>query len=77
MSKRALRRHHRERLKHARKHYWLGLETARQQGIAVNTPRPCSCWMCGNARRHFGYRTRQEELHDITMHEQISTTQDL
>jgi hypothetical protein len=22
--------------------------------------RPCSCWMCGNPRKYFGERTRQE-----------------
>jgi hypothetical protein len=22
--------------------------------------RSCSCWMCGNPRRHFGTRTKQE-----------------
>jgi hypothetical protein len=30
--------------------------------------RPCSCWMCGNPRRHFGTRTRRELA--AALHEQ-------
>jgi hypothetical protein len=47
---RALRRHHRERLKKARTAYWGGphLEwgetcEARRLGLLVKTPSPCSC----------------------------------
>jgi hypothetical protein len=56
---RAVRRHHRYRLRNNRKwyytHYGLSIynidyiETARS--FYVNTPKACSCWMCGNSRR--------------------------
>lgn len=29
-------------------------------GHIATTPKPCSCPLCGNPRRHFGTRTRQE-----------------
>jgi hypothetical protein len=32
--------------------------------------RPCSCWMCGNPRRYFGERTRQEALAALREQEQ-------
>ena len=32
---------------------------------------PCSCWMCGNPRRHFGTKTRQEIIADDDMAEQL------
>lgn len=60
---RAQRRHHRERLKRARRVYW-GRErrlTERQLGIAVNTPKPCGCMVCRNPRLYLGVGTRQEE----------------
>ena len=30
-------------------------------GSAAHTPKPCSCYMCGNPRKHFGEITRQEQ----------------
>ena len=50
----AERRHHRERLKSRRKHYWYGDDkdlTDKHLGMLVNTTKPCSCWMCRNPRR--------------------------
>ncbi len=32
---------------------------------------PCSCCMCGNPRRHFGEKTRQERIADEDMAEQL------
>jgi hypothetical protein len=29
-------------------------------GKAARTPRSCSCWACGNPRKYFSQRTRQE-----------------
>ena len=29
-------------------------------GALTTTPTPCSCYMCGNPRKHFGALTRQE-----------------
>lgn len=31
------------------------------QGKASKTAVPCSCWMCGNPRKHQGERTLQEK----------------
>lgn len=61
IASRALRRHHRERLQEARRHHFgrdLAAD-ARSLGMAVTTAKPCSCWCCGNPRRHFG-QTHQE-----------------
>lgn len=33
-------------------------------GIYARTPKPCSCIMCGNPRRHFGARALQERRAD-------------
>jgi len=30
---------------------------------------PCSCWMCGNPRKYFGVRTRQEIKAALKMNE--------
>lgn len=59
----AEKRHHRARIKNNRRFYWgrdLMNATKIQQGIVINTPKPCSCLMCGNKRRHSG-ETRQEK----------------
>lgn len=66
-TKRALRRHHKERLKQKRKRYW-GYETDyspekmddRTLGMVVNTAHPCSGYCCGNPRKWFGELTIQE-----------------
>lgn len=58
---RSLRRHHRDRIKARRRNYWgrdLRKEPANLGKVSI-TPHPCSCLMCGNARRHSG-ATRQE-----------------
>lgn len=60
--KRALRRHHAARLKAARRFYW-GRDIrhdAKLIGKAIDTPTPCSCWMCGNPRRYGNELTCQE-----------------
>lgn len=62
MNKRALRRHHIVRLKkrRLRDNYWYKDLTPGNLGICVNTPCVCSCWMCGNPRKHYNELTRQE-----------------
>ena len=63
---RATRRHHVARLKKARKHFWGNYDKpmeGRQLGVAVATPAVCSCPMCGNARRWFGWQDMQERKH--------------
>lgn len=60
--KRAIRRHHRERLKKARQFYWGRelLTDKRLIGILVNTSAICSCWTCRNQRRVTGEAPFQE-----------------
>ena len=59
---RALRRHHAKRLRKQRSKHWVVVAdpTERRIGKAVHTATPCSCWMCGNPRRHNAERTIQE-----------------
>lgn len=76
--KRAIRRGHVARLKKARMNYWWNVSTfwiehhadsdyksilTRKLGLVVKTPTPCSCWMCGNARKYFKELTRAELKH--------------
>jgi len=40
---------------------WWDLDpTPFRLGRYANTPKPCSCYMCGNPRKHFLKKTRQE-----------------
>jgi hypothetical protein len=58
-SSRAVRRHHTDRIKKARRSYWsMGTREnnaldGRRLGILAATAAPCSCHMCGNPRRHW------------------------
>lgn len=56
-----IRRHHRQRLKAKRSYHW-GRDISKTHEISkvVDTPTPCSCYMCGNERKHFKLRTVQE-----------------
>lgn len=68
---RARRRYYEERAK-KRARYILNLWRRRSNGrfdyderrvgMMAVTPAPCSCPFCGNPRRHFGWRTRQEQI---------------
>lgn len=58
-AKRAIRRHHYNRLKRGRARYHGGY-APQYAGFYANTPKPCSCYACGNPRRHFGQKTVQE-----------------
>jgi len=62
MSPRALRRHHKGRLKRRVGDYYGGYarSDARATGRLVHTRQLCSCWMCGNPRRYLGETTLQE-----------------
>lgn len=61
MSKRAERRHHRERLWEKRKRsYWgAAYRLSEISKSVVDTPHPCSLMCCGNRRRYEG-ATMQE-----------------
>ncbi len=59
-TRRAIRRHHRDRLlKNRRKKIWWAKDSDYTSRV-VNTPCPCSCWMCGNPRKWLKEKTRQE-----------------
>lgn len=59
---RAIRRHHRERLKRRVSDYYSGVHKydERRIGQMSRARTPCSCWMCGNPRKYFGERTWRE-----------------
>ncbi|HEU5080916.1 MAG TPA: hypothetical protein VFT72_17015 [Opitutaceae bacterium] len=59
-SQRALRRHHRARLIARHRRHFGRVLTGEEAAKAATTPTPCSCWMCGSPRRHFGRPTIQE-----------------
>lgn len=40
--------------------FWRGKVTPKMVGRRANSPKACSCRMCGNPRRHYGDLTRQE-----------------
>ncbi len=42
----------------------LGTHLNTALGKHVNSPASCSCWMCGNPRKHFDEKTRQEKIWD-------------
>ena len=53
----SLRRHHLARLKRKRRHDCKVSGREHVSGslkFHVTTPKPCSCWMCGNPRRYHG-----------------------
>jgi len=55
MKSRALRRYQRIRLLRRRRHYWGHGTVAWSELVPpsiVDTPKRCSCWMCGNPRRY-------------------------
>lgn len=75
---RSVRRHHLERVKAARLKYivmeWRTPENkAYYAGKMAHTAAPCSCWMCGNPRKHQKEKlTRQEVLHRLLEKEYAS-----
>lgn len=80
MTTRAQRRHHRARLKKARKAYWgfgfcggggcLSREhmDPRRLGMVINTPKPCSCATCGNRRFHEGVTLQERKAETVYEH---------
>ncbi|WP_024300133.1 hypothetical protein [Methylomicrobium lacus] len=65
---RGIRRHHLQRLKKARvTDHAIGESRQGDSAVLgrhVNTPAKCSCWMCGNPRRYFDKKSRQERIQD-------------
>ena len=72
---RALRRHHRARLKANRASYNSNLTCeGMDQGRAirlVNTACHCSCWMCGNPRNYFGNSQAAKTLQEVSFLEAV------
>lgn len=68
MNKRALRRYHRGRLKKKITEMFSKLRTPE---IHIDTPKRCSCPACGNPRKHFGEKTREEKINEIKFQEEI------
>lgn len=65
-TKRSERRYRTQCIKEQRKSYWgWWKKTDAQLGVLSKTAKPCSCWMCGNPRKHWKQRTLKEELHRI------------
>jgi hypothetical protein len=66
-TKRALRRHHRQRMiRHALRSclfLWETDEELRRKRVLrwYNNLQKCSCYMCGNPRKYDGKPTRQEQ----------------
>ena len=68
MRSRAERRHHHDRMKQkvSRFHWiknWFGSKESREEHIRqmTETRKPCSCYMCGNPRKHWNDITIQEK----------------
>ncbi len=62
-SKRAERRHHLQRLKKSRAHYWRRAagRNKRQLGLVLSAPQHCSGFCCVNPRKHWKELTLQEK----------------
>ncbi len=61
LSKRAIRRHHYNRLKKNRRYYWGRELKDDEVGFVVDTPHPCSRYCCGNPRKWFLEISTQEK----------------
>jgi len=73
MSKRAIRRHHRQRLFRKRLEYYGGwLKESPRARMMINTAKLCSCCgcSCNWERRHMGHVTRQERLAELQEQEE-------
>lgn len=75
MRSRALRRHHENRIKRRVENHYGGyaLGNARHIGRIAHAPQACSCWMCGNPRRHLGELTLQERRANIALVSLVDT----
>lgn len=63
MRSRSVRRHPERRFKIRTREYNGGYarHDPRASGELAHCRTPCSCWMCGNPRRHLGSLTIQEQ----------------
>lgn len=81
MAKSAKRRHHIERLKNNRKHYWgrdyprsiMEPLTPKQLNMVVRYPKLCGCFMCSSKKRKkFGQKTFYSVRTDVRTNSEIS-----
>lgn len=66
MQSRAIRRHHRERLKKVRRFHW-GRDLSKEPKIlamAIDTPTTCSCYGCRNPRRSEWEKGNRETIQE-------------
>lgn len=64
--KRAIRRHHYQRLKRNRRAYWHVDLTPREIGMVVTTPHPCSCaGGCGHQRKVYGPTVQEKRFSEV------------
>lgn len=61
----------RSRERARRREQYARFKKRRGDAHRATTRTPCSCWMCGNPRKHFGERTRQEAIANISFAEQL------
>lgn len=56
-------RHKQRALKRLKADHTLSQEhiDAHRIGVKSKTPKSCSCWMCGNQRKHFGARHSEQK----------------
>lgn len=73
---RAIRRHHIKRLKKKRFSYYQGGAASNDRilGIVTTTPKLCSCTGCGNPRKWFRKKTRQELAAELELEEYYEDT---
>lgn len=66
MQGKAIRRHHRERLKKLRRHHW-GRDLSKELkmlSISIDTPTTCSCYACGNQRHNEWAKSGKETIQE-------------
>lgn len=76
MRTKSFRRHHKQRMKDKffrkqRLHPYWGLTDAKTAGQYSNCKANCSCWMCGNPRKWLNELTREEEIANIDIKQQL------
>lgn len=71
--KRAVRRHHYFRLKVWAKRNLPWIDGQEEKlGMFAETPKSCSCYMCGNPRKHWNDDCKQEVLDKLKRKEDVA-----
>lgn len=70
---RAARRFHRARIAKKRRHYWANVvkRNPDRVGRIVNSPKCCSCFMCGNQRYWYGRPIQERRYDPVEMYEMV------